>query len=68
MYRWTLPLLNVVQVHLSLYGVRSVSSLSFYFLIENHISKQWRPNQMPIYVVSDLDLHCLPLTLLCVSG
>ena len=33
------------------------------FLMENPVSKQCRPDQMPHYVASDLVLHCLPMTL-----
>ena len=31
-------------------------------LMENYASKQWRPDQTPHSVVSDLGLHCLPMS------
>ena len=37
------------------------------FLMENPVSKQVDPDQMPHYVASDLGLHYLPMTLLWVS-
>ena len=33
------------------------------FLMKNPDRKQGRPDQTPRYVASDLDLHCLPMTL-----
>ena len=38
------------------------------FLMENLLANNVGPDQMPHYVVSDLGLHCLPMTLLQVSG
>ena len=31
-------------------------------LIENYASRQWRPNQTPHSVASDLGLHYLPMS------
>ena len=41
-------------------------SLLFYSM-ENPVSNSVDPDQMPHYVVSDLGLHCLSMTLLRVS-
>ena len=45
--------------------VRSISSLSFYF-VENPVITE-DPNQRPHNVASDLGLPCLPMALLRVS-
>ena len=42
--------------------VGSILSLLFY-LIENPLNKQYRPDQTPHDVASDLGLHCLLMTL-----
>ena len=39
----------------------------FYFLWKILLANNVDPDQMPHYVVSDLGLHCLPMTLLQVS-
>ena len=48
---------------------RGVGSFCRFYSIfmENPISKNVDPNQMPHYVASDLGLHCLPMTLSQVS-
>ena len=38
------------------------------FLMGNPVSKNVDPDQMPHYVVSDLGLHCLPMTFYRFSG
>ena len=49
-------------------GVRSVLSLIlFFFLWKILLANYVDPDQMPHYVMSDLGLHCLPMTLLGVS-
>ena len=49
-------------------GVRSILSPLFYFLIKIMLANNVDPDQIPYYVASDLGLHCLPMTLLHVSG
>ena len=62
-------------------GVRSIISLLFYFFMKNPVCSLlfyflWKtllannvdPDQMPHYVASDLGQHCLPMTLLQISG
>ena len=55
------------RIHLSFKGFGSYLSLLFYFkwivLLTNNIN----PDQMPLYVASDLGLHCLSVTFLRVS-
>ena len=48
-------------------GVRSILSLLFYFLRKILLANDVDPDQLPHYVASDQDLHCLPMTLLQVS-
>ena len=48
-------------------GVGSISSLLFYFLGKIMFSNTLDPDQTSHYVMSDLGLHCLPMTLLQVS-
>ena len=48
-------------------GVWSTLSLFFYFRWKILIANNVDPDQTPHYVVSDLCLHCLPMTLLQVS-
>ena len=48
-------------------GAGSILSLLFYFLWKILVADNVGPDQTPHYVVSDLGLHCLPLTLLQVS-
>ena len=45
-------------------GVGSILSLLFYFLWKILLANNVDPDQMPNYVVSDLSLHCLLMTLL----
>ena len=45
-------------------GVGSILSLLFYFLWKILLANNVDPDQMPHYVVSDLSLHCLLMTLL----
>ena len=53
----------------SIYHFRDiVSILSLLFLMENLLANTVDPDQKPHYVASDLVLHCLPMTLLQVSG
>ena len=47
--------------------VGSISSLLFYFLWKILLANNVDPDQTPHYVASDLDLHCLSMTLLQVS-
>ena len=44
-------------------GVRSILSLLFYSYWKILLAKTVDPDQMPHDVVSDLGLHCLPVTL-----
>ena len=48
-------------------GVRSILSLLFYFWWKILSANTVDPGQMPHCVASDLDLHCLSMTLLRVS-
>ena len=48
-------------------NVGSVMSLLFNFSWKIMLSNNVDPGQLPHYVVSDLGLHCLPMTLLRVS-
>ena len=48
-------------------GVRSILSLLFYFCWKILLANNVDPDQMPHFVMSDLGLHCLPVTLLQVS-
>ena len=48
-------------------GVGCILSLLFYFIFKILLANNVDPDQMPHYVESDLDLHCLPMTLLQVS-
>ena len=45
-------------------GVASTLSLLFYSLWKILLAQTVDPDQMPHYVVSDLSLHCLPMTFL----
>ena len=45
-------------------GDRSVLLLLLNFLWKILLANNLDPDQMPHYVVSDLGLHCLPMTLL----
>ena len=45
----------------------SILSVLFYFGWKNLLANNVDPDQMPHYVVSDLGLHCLSMTLLQVS-
>ena len=48
-------------------GVKSILSLLFYFKWKILLANNEDPDQMPHDVVSDLSLHCLPMTSLRVS-
>ena len=48
-------------------SVRSISSFLFYFWWKVLLTNSVDPDQTPHYVVSDLGLHCLSMTLLGVS-
>ena len=48
-------------------GVGAILSLSFHFGWKILLANSVDPDQMPHDVVSDLGLHCLPMTLLWVS-
>ena len=65
--KWTLPLLYVGQVYLHLGHLGSILSLLFYFCWKILLANNVGPDQMPHYVVSDLGLHCLRMTLFRVS-
>ena len=58
-------MLNESICHLR--GERLILSLLFYFLLKILYANNVDPDQMPHYVASDLDLHCLPMTLSWVS-
>ena len=47
-------------------GVGSILSLKFYFLWKILLENNVDPDQAPHYVASNLDLQCLPMTLLLV--
>ena len=49
-------------------GVQSILSLLFYFWCKIVLAINVDTDQTPHYVVSHLGLHCLPMTLLRVSG
>ena len=49
-------------------GVPGLFLLYYSVLIENLLANTVDPDQMPHYEASDLGLHCLPMTLLRVSG
>ena len=48
-------------------GISSIFVAFILFLMENPVTNNVDPGQMPHYVASDLGLHCLPMTLLQVS-
>ena len=48
-------------------GVGTILRLLFYFLWKTLSANNVDPDQTPHHVASDLDLHCLPVTLLRVS-
>ena len=50
------------------FGSIFILSLLFYFLIEILLANNVDPDLMPYYEASDLDLHCIPMTLLWVIG
>ena len=45
-------------------GVGSILSFLFYCCWKILLTNTADPDQTPLYVASDLDLHCLPMTLL----
>ena len=49
-------------------GVSDLFCLFYSIFDGNPVSKHCRPDQTPHNVASDLSLHCLPMTLLQVSG
>ena len=52
----TIPIVNL--------GVSGLFSTFIVFLMEILLANTAEPDQTPHYVASDLDLHCLPMTLL----
>ena len=56
------------SIHHFIISICRVSFVPFFlFLMENLLAYNEDPNQVPHYVVSDLGLHCLPMTILGVS-
>ena len=64
---YTAGLFHCYMLDDSICHFRAVSSkllLLFYFLWKTLIANNEDPGPMPHYVVSDLVLHCLPMTIL----
>ena len=62
---WT-SLFSLLILKCHFRGVSSILLLLFYFWWKILLANNVGPDQMPHYVASELDLHCLPMTLLWV--